>query len=166
MSSLLEKNDLEKAVNMKNLLFFVVDLLFLGSESHGAVDNKTECEPKEKGFALLDVAEDLISKAKLLYPTCKDDTAVLEDSGCRTKEKSFTYLELTKKVILELKEHFKTCKDSKPIDCRQRPRDCSEVLSTGQNRSGVYTVWPMSRFTASKSVDVYCDMDTDGGGWT
>ncbi|WAR09645.1 FGL2-like protein, partial [Mya arenaria] len=51
--------------------------------------------------------------------------------------------------------------------CNLRPcikYDCSDVLKLGLSRgSGVYriTLW-----NTDKEVDVYCDMDTDGGGWT
>ncbi|CAL1279261.1 unnamed protein product [Larinioides sclopetarius] len=48
----------------------------------------------------------------------------------------------------------------------RRPIDCEEVLHAGQNKSGIYTIWPRSRITADKPLDVFCDMDTDGGGWT
>ena len=41
-------------------------------------------------------------------------------------------------------------------------RDCTELFSAGFKESGVYTVNPTNR----SSFDVYCDMKTDGGGWT
>ena len=41
-------------------------------------------------------------------------------------------------------------------------RDCAELFSAGFKESGVYTVNPTNR----SSFDVYCDMKTDGGGWT
>ncbi|GBM24836.1 hypothetical protein AVEN_70493-1 [Araneus ventricosus] len=44
--------------------------------------------------------------------------------------------------------------------------DCEELLRSGHNESGVYTIWPRSRIMDDKSLDVFCDMDTDGGGWT
>ncbi|GBN03008.1 Techylectin-5A [Araneus ventricosus] len=47
-----------------------------------------------------------------------------------------------------------------------RPVDCEEVLYTGYNKSGIYTIWPRNRVTEDKPLDVFCDMDTDGGGWT
>ncbi|CAL1279264.1 unnamed protein product [Larinioides sclopetarius] len=46
------------------------------------------------------------------------------------------------------------------------PMDCEEILRSGHNYSGVYTVWPRSRVTDGKPIEVYCDMDTDDGGWT
>ena len=44
------------------------------------------------------------------------------------------------------------------------PRNCFDLASKGNYSSGVYKIKPLDSldFTA----DVYCDMDTDGGGWT
>ncbi|KAL9967662.1 hypothetical protein ACROYT_G025942 [Oculina patagonica] len=43
-----------------------------------------------------------------------------------------------------------------------KPKDCSDLLKSGHTQSGLYSVDPDGRghFT------VYCDMRTDGGGWT
>ncbi|XP_022257373.1 techylectin-5A-like [Limulus polyphemus] len=44
------------------------------------------------------------------------------------------------------------------------PIDCADVFLNGHRSSGVYRIWPKSwMFTGS--IDIYCDMDTDGGGW-
>ena len=40
--------------------------------------------------------------------------------------------------------------------------DCSDVLKSGKTQSGVYPIDPDGK----GSFDVYCDMRTDGGGWT
>ena len=50
-------------------------------------------------------------------------------------------------------------------------RDCKDAFEQGQTCSGVYTINPHStedRFSAlvQPPFDVYCDMETDGGGWT
>ncbi|KAL9967881.1 hypothetical protein ACROYT_G026184 [Oculina patagonica] len=43
-----------------------------------------------------------------------------------------------------------------------KPRDCSDLLKSGQTQSGLYSVNPDGK----GSFSVYCDMRTDGGGWT
>ncbi|XP_061669073.1 fibrinogen-like protein 1 [Syngnathoides biaculeatus] len=46
---------------------------------------------------------------------------------------------------------------------RNCPVDCAAIYYNGARRSGVYTVVPSF---AGVPVEVYCNMDTDGGGWT
>nr|XP_054763116.1 fibrinogen C domain-containing protein 1-like [Lytechinus pictus] len=47
--------------------------------------------------------------------------------------------------------------------CPNRPRDCHDVKLAGSLRSGRYVVFPDEDFDP---FYVFCDMDTDGGGWT
>ena len=42
------------------------------------------------------------------------------------------------------------------------PRDCLEVRDMGFNTSGVYHITPIGVY---RGFDVYCDMETDNGGW-
>lgn len=44
-----------------------------------------------------------------------------------------------------------------------RPRDCSDILKSGISEDGVYSVFPTHD---PDGFMVYCDMSTDGGGWT
>lgn len=44
--------------------------------------------------------------------------------------------------------------------------DCADVLHMGHDKNGIYEVWPMNKIAEGKSLYVYCDMKTEGGGWT
>ncbi|XP_072017707.1 microfibril-associated glycoprotein 4-like [Amphiura filiformis] len=48
------------------------------------------------------------------------------------------------------------------------PQDCYEILTThGRNTSGIYWIYPIvNGSTAPTRMQVWCDMDTDGLGWT
>ncbi len=43
-----------------------------------------------------------------------------------------------------------------------QPKDCSEILALGYTQSGLYTVYVGPY---KEPVGVYCDQETDGGGW-
>jgi len=51
----------------------------------------------------------------------------------------------------------------KSLNTSSKPRDCSEIYNSGERSDGVYTVYGGRR---QRPVEVYCDMVTDGGGWT
>ncbi|XP_064484493.1 techylectin-5A-like [Ornithodoros turicata] len=52
----------------------------------------------------------------------------------------------------------------KRIVVKGQPRDCGDLYFSGQNHSGVYNIYPYEDSTAA--VSTYCDMESDGGGWT
>ncbi|XP_077658916.1 tenascin-N isoform X2 [Urocitellus parryii] len=50
------------------------------------------------------------------------------------------------------------------VDARfPHPSDCSQVQQNSNAASGLYTIYING--DASRPLEVYCDMDTDGGGW-
>ena len=46
------------------------------------------------------------------------------------------------------------------------PTDCHDIMKKGYNTSGRYFIYPNDNGVPLNPVYVWCDMDTDGGGWT
>ncbi|XP_042867273.1 ficolin-1-like [Penaeus japonicus] len=52
-----------------------------------------------------------------------------------------------------------------PTGFQLKPADCADHLLMGSTTSGVYEIYPFS-CSCREPVRVWCDMETDGGGWT
>ncbi|XP_064104405.1 fibrinogen-like protein 1 isoform X6 [Macrobrachium nipponense] len=54
-------------------------------------------------------------------------------------------------------------------DTSIRPQDCYDLLRSGRNESGIYTIYPQTCGLPGEGVAVWCDMgekEVDEGGWT
>ena len=58
--------------------------------------------------------------------------------------------ELQSVILQEMRSEF----------IKLKTRDCSDILKQGHSNSGVYEIYQPER------THVYCNMETDGGGWT
>eukprot|EP00914_Ancora_sagittata_P024991 GHVO01049833.1.p1 GENE.GHVO01049833.1~~GHVO01049833.1.p1 ORF type:complete len:129 (-),score=2.98 GHVO01049833.1:130-516(-) len=45
-----------------------------------------------------------------------------------------------------------------------QPTNCKELQNRGRKHSGVYAIYT-DRSSDARPIQVYCDMETDGGGW-
>uniref|UniRef100_A0A1X7T309 Fibrinogen C-terminal domain-containing protein n=1 Tax=Amphimedon queenslandica TaxID=400682 RepID=A0A1X7T309_AMPQE len=62
-----------------------------------------------------------------------------------------------------IRKTIMVCPDVRPQACPPPDnRDCKSLFEDGNTTSGVYTVNP----DGGTRFEVYCDMETDGGGWT
>ncbi|GFU42282.1 techylectin-like protein, partial [Nephila pilipes] len=84
---------------------------------------------------------------------------------CDQSDKFVSYLDIAMDMISKVKNNFPVC-PTISLETIVKPVDCEEVLRSGQKKSGVYTIWPRSRVIEDQPLEVFCDMDTDGGGWT
>ncbi|XP_055925157.1 techylectin-like protein isoform X1 [Argiope bruennichi] len=139
------------------------------------------CEEKEKKLAVLDLAKESIIKAKDLHPTCvNDDPDISSNSSkCGVKEKVSAYLDIAMNLIDEARTNYSVCDDTRNITevviirnqtetilLHKKPIDCSQILENGDTESGIYTIWPNHRILGGRPLRVYCDMETNDGGWT
>ncbi|KAJ0058807.1 hypothetical protein NL108_000531, partial [Boleophthalmus pectinirostris] len=90
--------------------------------------------------------------------------------GARHKKLALSGLEMGKKYIVTIIA-YKGTKRSKVVETVFKtvglmypfPMDCTQIMKNGILKSGIYTIYINN--DQSKPIEVYCDMDTDGGGW-
>ncbi|GBO18190.1 hypothetical protein AVEN_135304-1 [Araneus ventricosus] len=64
------------------------------------------CLEKEKAIALLETAQNFLTKAEVSFPTCNEDINSTDESECG----SLTYIEVSKNLISDVMKNFPTCK--------------------------------------------------------
>ncbi|XP_033645294.1 ficolin-1-A-like [Asterias rubens] len=92
---------------------------------------------------------------------CKCTRVKLGGLSTHTPQRLFnvTYYDnyLRSNDLKEIK-HWLNC----PRRLMKTRTDCADILAEGVTKSGVYKIRPLN---FNESFEVYCDMDTDGGGW-
>ncbi|XP_063797625.1 fibroleukin-like [Pseudophryne corroboree] len=92
---------------------------------------------------------------------------------CNESVQKLSALESRRLKTLETKEELPlTVKNvanmGSPVDSSERterlfPRDCADIYKQGIRDNGIYTIQPIP---LRHPFEAYCDMVTDGGGWT
>ncbi|XP_015927340.2 techylectin-5A isoform X1 [Parasteatoda tepidariorum] len=85
-------------------------------------------------------------------------------TACNKAARTEAYIETAAGLLSQARESMPP-EGGTDCSCPPKPMDCDEVMQCGQNRSGVYEIWPRNRIM-SGSITVFCDMETNGGGWT
>ncbi|XP_055941612.1 techylectin-5A-like [Argiope bruennichi] len=152
---------------MKNICLFCACFFNFLAILYATEPAKSVCSEKEKALALLETADNFLTKARDAYPSCKNNSNSTDQCD---NEKSLAYIKISKKLISDVREVFPSCSkltvdEDKYVFKEEKYSDCSELQANGRNKSGIYVIWPRE-FPTERSLKVFCDMETDGGGWT
>ncbi|XP_021340478.1 microfibril-associated glycoprotein 4-like [Mizuhopecten yessoensis] len=86
----------------------------------------------------------------------------ISESGCSNKQNKELLSRLSSKLTYIAAEIQETYSLLKNMSISGLQRDYLALLKTGSTQSGVYNV----SVTGTDTTSVWCDMETDGGGWT
>ncbi|XP_062602758.1 ficolin-2-like [Saccostrea cucullata] len=117
---------------------------------------KLEFNDKKSNYDLVGEhnAHSLIECATICQRECSFFGFNSQTKKCRTHKKSLT-------SGLSDEAGWRYYSDN---DFSSMPKDCKDLRENGQTITGVYDIYPYS--TLIMPINVYCDMTTNGGGWT
>ncbi|XP_015224502.1 PREDICTED: fibrinogen C domain-containing protein 1-like [Cyprinodon variegatus] len=132
------------------------DLKVLTGHAHNL---RLETDSLKRGQGVLDQRMDrLQSEQSRILQVLSDSHA-----GVLKLAESFSDSLLGLKMETESLRRLKSELRQDPAKTAVQPRDCSSILASGVSQDGVYSVFPTHD---PDGFMVYCDMSTDGGGWT
>nr|CAD45004.2 putative tenascin X [Takifugu rubripes] len=107
---------------------------------------------------------------RLIYQVAGEETKEVILDGTMTEYKLTGLLPMSRYIVLvqgERDGRYTSIVTTEFITGKLRfpfPTDCSQELLNGALESGEVDIYPQGK--EGRSVRVYCDMETDGGGWT
>ncbi|XP_069499452.1 uncharacterized protein [Ambystoma mexicanum] len=146
----------------------VMDRLTLAEASVMAVAGKLQRAQEESRLNFSSMEERLNSLVVLLLGILSGC-----ELPCNESVLKLSLLESRRLKTLETKEELQlplkgvrpmgTPVESSEKSDRSFPRDCAEIYKQGIRDNGIYTIQPIP---LKQPFEAYCDMVTDGGGWT
>ncbi|XP_071836077.1 uncharacterized protein [Apostichopus japonicus] len=122
-------------------------------------ESQCGCFVQEKGSVLND-GESFVNSDCTSRVNCSDNRLIHEDDYRCSDDATCQERDGVQRCICN--DRF----EGDGITCiRKRPlKDCYEIYNTGIHTDGVYTIYPTG--WEDSGFQVYCEMSTDGGGWT
>ncbi|XP_077354316.1 tenascin-like isoform X9 [Festucalex cinctus] len=108
------------------------------------------------GYSLTFSAADSSTREVMLSPTASS-------YNMAQLARSTEYTVQLQAIARAEKSHHVTTVFSTVGQLHKYPKDCAQIFLNGENTSGVYTIYVAG--VESQVIQVYCDMETDGGGW-
>ncbi|XP_038187928.1 angiopoietin-4 [Arvicola amphibius] len=90
----------------------------------------------------------------------KNNLEALSSNSSSLQQQQQQLMELVQRLVRIVAQNERTVSLKVP---KQLFQDCAEIKRSGANASGVYTIRVANM---TRPLKVFCDMETDGGGWT
>ncbi|XP_057675356.1 tenascin-like isoform X1 [Corythoichthys intestinalis] len=132
------------------------DLVAVNIQTDGATLTWRHPQVAVSGYSLTFSAPDGSTREVMLSPTASSYNMV-------QLARSTEYTVQLQAISGTEKSQLVTTVFSTEGHLHKYPKDCAQIFLNGENISGIYTIYVAG--VESQVIQVYCDMETDGGGW-